>query len=108
MEIQGLEKSPRVDKIQGGTNKDYVGAIPHTPVLDEFLKKPCRGRPPGVVRFKNTARVRISNPLLSPKLRGDVNITDEFSSQTGGQGAPPERDKMSNLTICNQTTLWER
>ena len=41
----------------------------------------------------------INDPLLSSKLRGDVNIIDEFSSQTGGQGALPERDKISNLTI---------
>ena len=66
------------------------------------MKKSPRRRPPGV-RFKNMTRVRINNPLLSPKLRGDVTITDEFFSQTGGQGAPPERDKMSNLTICAPT-----
>ena len=92
---------PGFEKI-GGTNKDYAGTIPHAPVLDEFWKKPPRRRTPGV-RFKNTARVRINDPLLSPKLRGDINIIDEFFSQAGGQGAPPERDKISNLTICAPT-----
>ena len=28
---------------------------------------------------------------LDSKLRGDVNIDDEFSSQPGTQGAPPEK-----------------
>ena len=97
-----FEKTTRGRQKSGGINKDNLGTIPHAPVLDEFLEKPHRGRPPGV-RFKNTARVRVINPLLSPKLRGDINITDEFSSQTGGQGAPPERDKMSSLAICAPT-----
>ena len=44
------------------------------------------------------ARVRVIDPILGPTIRGD--ITDEFSSQTGGQGALPERDKMSTPAVC--------
>ena len=56
------------------------------PFLMNFYKKYVTEDPPGV-KFKNTARERVHEPRLGSKLRGDVNIFDEFSSQTGGQGA---------------------
>ena len=99
----GSEKATQGRRKPGGTKDDYVGTIPHMPALDEFLNKSRRGRPPGV-KFKNTARVRVDKPRLGSKLRGDVNIVDDFSSQTGGQGAPPERDKMHNLTTHEPTS----
>ena len=54
------------------------------------MKKQNWGRPPKG-RLKNTARV------------GDINIIDEFSSQKGGQGAPPERDKTPSPAACAPT-----
>ena len=52
------------------------------------------------VKLKNTARVRVINPILGPTI-----IVDEFSSQTGGQGAPPERDKTSSPTAPTPDTV---
>ena len=66
------------------------------------MNKQHWGRPPSV-KFKNTARVRVIDPILGPTIRGDVKIIDEFSSKTGGQGAPPERDKMSSPAACLPT-----
>ena len=37
------------------------------------------------------------------KTRGDINIIDEFSSQTGGQGAPTKRDKTPSPAECALT-----
>ena len=42
------------------------------------------------------------NPVLALN-SGNVNIVVEFSSQAGGQGAPPERDKISSLTTRHPT-----
>ena len=49
-------------------------------------------------------RVRAEDPRLDSKLRGDVNIFEEFSSQPGRQGAPPERDKMHHVTTREPTS----
>ena len=43
----------------------------------------------------------VINPILGPTIRGD--ITDELYSQTGGQGAPPKREKMSTPAVCAPT-----
>ena len=64
----------------GGTKVVDVGIIPHAPVLDEILRTQCHGRPPGV-KLKNTARVRFEEPILDSKLRGEIDIINEFSSQ---------------------------
>ena len=48
-------------------------------------------------------RVRVIDPILGPTIRGDINITDEFSSQTGGKDSPPESDKMSSPAVCAPT-----
>ena len=76
--------------------------MPCAPVLDEFLKKDNRGRPLKV-RLKNTARVRVTHHNQDPTIRGDTNILDEFSSKTGGRGAPPDRDKTANPGACATT-----
>ena len=90
----GSERPPRVEVNQGGLK---MGTIPYAPVLDEFLRKSRRGRPPGV-KLKNTTRVRAEEPCLDSNLRGDVNIDNKFSSQTGTQGAPPKKDKTCEPT----------
>ena len=74
-----------------------MGTIPYAPVLDVFLRKPRRGRPPGV-KLKNTARVRFEEPILDSKLRGEINIINKFSSQPGVQGASPEKEKTCEPT----------
>ena len=51
-----------------------------------------RGRPPEV-KLKNTARVWFEEPILDSKLRGEIDIIDEFSSQPGVQGASSKQDK---------------
>ena len=86
-----------VDITQGnqateGIGKDDLNIMPCAPILDEFFKNDNRGRALKV-RFKNTARVRVTDHNQDPTLSVDPSITDEFSSQTGGHGGPPERDK---------------
>ena len=58
-----------------------------------------KGRPLKV-RVKNTARVRLTDHIQEPTLRVDPRITDEFSSQTGEQDGPPDRDKTINPGAC--------
>ena len=93
----GSEKATRSKNKPGGTKDKDVGTIPYAPVLDVFLRKPHRGRPPGV-KLINTARVRFEVPILDSKPRGEVNIADEFSSQTGVQGVSPQKDKTCEPT----------
>ena len=64
----GSEKATQSKNKPGGTKDDDVGTIPYAPVIDVFLRKPRRGRPPGV-KLKNTARVRFEEPDLDSKLR---------------------------------------
>ena len=52
----GYEKATQGKNKPGGTEDDDVGTILYAPVLDVFLRKPGRGRPPGV-KLKNMARV---------------------------------------------------
>ena len=63
--------------------------MPCAPVLDEFLKKDNLK-----VRIKNTARVRVPDHSKKSMPRVDPRIIDEFSSKTGEQGGPPEKDKI--------------
>ena len=76
----GFLDIPQGNQDSGGIDKDDLDVMPSAPVLDEFFKKDNRGRPPKV-RFKNTARVRVTHHNQDPKIRGDTNIIDEFSSQ---------------------------
>ena len=42
----GFEKTTQGSQHSGGINRNNLDVIPHAPVLDEFLKKQHRGRPP--------------------------------------------------------------
>ena len=88
----GSERNTRSKNKPRGTKGEDVWTIPYAPVLDVFLRTPRRGRPPGV-KLKNTARIRSEEPILDSKLRGEIDITDEFSSQPRVQGASSKKDK---------------
>ena len=79
------------------SDDDEVSNPEYPEQQDVFLRKPRCGRPPGV-KLKNTARVRLEEPIADPKFRGEVNIVDEFSSQPGVWGALPEKDKTCEPT----------
>ena len=96
----GLVDITQVNQVAGGIAKDGLNIMPCAPVLGEFLKKVNRGRPLKV-RFQNTARVMVTDHNQDPTFMGDPRIIDEFSSWTGGQGAPPDRDKTTNPGACS-------
>ena len=88
----GSERNTRGKNKPGGTKDDNVGIITLAPVLDKILGTQRHERPPGV-KLKNTARVQFEEPISDSRLRGEIDIIDEFSSQPGIQGASSKQDK---------------
>ena len=90
----GSEKATQGRSKPGGTKDDDVRTIPCAPVLDEFLRKPCGGRPP-------------EDPRLDSNLRGgDVNIVDEFSSQPARRTGCPARKRQNASCLNMWANLW--
>jgi hypothetical protein len=64
-----------------------------------------RGRPLGI-KLKNTAKVRIAEPIFNFDVRGEKEVQDEFSSQSGSQGAPATQDETCGR--ASNTVLFEK
>ena len=82
-----------------------MGKILPAPVLDEFSCLKRSGRPLGV-KLKNTAKVRFAEPVCNFDARGEKDVIDEFSSQSGSQGASANQGE--TCTQTSDTILFEK
>ena len=105
--LSGSDRTTRGKNKPGGTKDDAVGKIPLAPIPDEFSCLKRRGRPLGI-KLKNMAKVRFAEPICNFDVRGEKEVQDEFSSQSGSQGAPATQDetcgRASNTVLFGKTS----